>query len=114
MAGRWAFFVDDQPWNGSRRLFMTIRDQARRVSYVKPFTIVTSAPGERYDEATLTESREEQLDLMGDVTGFLQASLDAAWDLGMRPKAYADHTNELKAVRYHLEDMRTLAVPKKE
>lgn len=30
----------------------------------------------------------------------------------MRPRGFKDHTNELTAVRYHLEDMRKLALPK--
>lgn len=38
-----------------------------------------------------------------------QAVLDEAWRIGMRPKGFADHTNELTAVRYHLEDMRAMA-----
>ena len=40
---------------------------------------------------------------------FLQAALDVAWEIGLRPDGYQDHTNELKATRYHLEDMRALA-----
>ncbi len=64
----------------------------------------------------------EKLDRHGLITGgprpsvpyenaedFLQSVLDAAWEVGLRPKGHADHTNELTAVRYHLEDMRKLA-----
>lgn len=43
------------------------------------------------------------------VKNFLQAMSDAAWEIGIRPKQLEDHTNELKATRYHLEDMRVLA-----
>lgn len=45
-----------------------------------------------------------------DVRAFLQAMSDAAWDIGIKPKQIEDHTSELAAVRYHLEDMRTLAL----
>ena len=44
----------------------------------------------------------------GEVEPFLQAMLDCAWEAGMRPLKFSDHTNELTAVRYHLEDMRKL------
>ena len=112
MSGQWRFYVDNQPWNGSRRLFMVISGPPGSRSYVKPLVVETVALGLAYDEATISETREDQADGLGDVTGFLQAALDAAWELGMRPTAYADHTNELKAVRYHLEDMRALALPR--
>ncbi len=39
---------------------------------------------------------------------FLQAIMDAGWEQGIRPRKFKDHTNELTAVRYHLEDMRAL------
>ena len=45
-----------------------------------------------------------------DVREFLQAMMDAAHDLGLTPTKAKDHTDELKAVRYHLEDMRTLVL----
>lgn len=110
MAGKWSFFVDDQPWNRHRRLFMVMSGPSvGQRSYVKPITVEAVDGGLAYNTPTLQESSEDQADGVGDVTGFLQAALDAAWELGMRPKAYADHTNELKAVRYHLEDMRALA-----
>lgn len=45
-----------------------------------------------------------------DVRSFLQAMSDAAWEIGIKPKQVEGHTDELKAVRYHLEDMRKLAL----
>ena len=39
---------------------------------------------------------------------FLQAVMDCAWENGLRPRGLDDHTNELKATRYHLEDLRSL------
>lgn len=47
-----------------------------------------------------------------DVRNFLQAMSDAAWEIGIKPKQVEGHTDELKAVRYHLEDMRTLVLKK--
>lgn len=112
MSGRWSFYVNDRPWDGSRELYMRVAPGGlggRHSFVVGPLTVVTPEPGAPYDIPTLKESREDTEDNLGDVTGFLQAALEAAWDLGMRPRAYADHTSELKAVRYHLEDMRSLA-----
>lgn len=48
-----------------------------------------------------------------DVRGFLQAMSDAAWEIGIKPRGLEGHTDELRAVRYHLEDMRQLAGVKK-
>lgn len=44
------------------------------------------------------------------VKNFLQAMMDAAWEFGLRPTGIKDQKDELAAVRYHLEDMRTLAL----
>ena len=44
-----------------------------------------------------------------DVTSFLQAMVDAAWEVGIRPRSDRNRDAEIEAVRYHLEDMRTLA-----
>jgi len=51
----------------------------------------------------------EQVIPADQVESFLQAAMDCGWELGLRPKGAKDMTNELTAVRYHLEDMRTLA-----
>lgn len=51
----------------------------------------------------------ERIEPIKDGDGLLQAIMDAAWEAGMRPRGFKDHTNELTAVRYHLEDMRKLA-----
>jgi hypothetical protein len=44
------------------------------------------------------------------VRGMLQAMSDAAWEIGIKPKQIEDHTSELKATKYHLEDMRALVL----
>lgn len=41
---------------------------------------------------------------------FLQAMMNAAWEIGIRPSSAQDQRNELAAVRYHLEDMRKIAL----
>ena len=46
------------------------------------------------------------------VRNFLQAMSDAAWEIGIKPKQIEDNSNELKATKFHLEDMRTLVLKK--
>lgn len=48
-----------------------------------------------------------------DTRAFLQAMSDAAWEIGIKPKQIEDNSNELKATKFHLEDMRLLAKVKK-
>lgn len=47
-----------------------------------------------------------------EVRNFLQACADAAWDIGIRPRQQHESDSELKAVKRHLEDMRTLVLDK--
>jgi hypothetical protein len=44
-----------------------------------------------------------------DVTDFLQACVDCAWEMGIYPTQFADRNKEVEALRNHLEDMRQLA-----
>lgn len=59
-----------------------------------------------HDQAWLDDSASGEQN----VRAMLQAMSDAAWDIGIKPKQIEDHTSELKATKYHLEDMRTLAM----
>ena len=43
--------------------------------------------------------------------GFLQAALDCAWSLGMRPSS-GDKHDDPEAIKRHLEDMRALTFAK--
>src|ERR1051326_3669931 len=76
-------------------------------AFVQPFTLRTYEPGDAvpHNEAFAIT------DTFGgaNVRALLQAMSDAAWELGIKPKQVEGHASELKAVRYHLEDMRTLA-----
>lgn len=112
----WGFFIDNRPWELSRSLFIRTYDrQSGKASLVAPFTLTaleyaTAVPN---DSPTLRDGGMEMLvDRGGDIHGFLQAAMDAAWKEGLRPEGYtppADPAPELAALRYHLEDMRTLA-----
>lgn len=108
MAGTWQFFVDDKPWLGARDLYVRIRAPDGSLHTVQEMRATPTEDG-LVPSPLLSETWNDQQDNLGDVTGFLSAAMQAAWDLGMRPKGFADHSNELTAVRYHLEDMRLLA-----
>lgn len=74
---------------------------------VLPF-VIEKVPSPVPVPPALSTSRPEA-DAGQDVDGFLQAALDLAWEIGLRPAGFEDHTNELKAVRDHLRDMRKIA-----
>ncbi len=44
------------------------------------------------------------------VTDFMQAICNEAWENGIYPIQLADKADELKATKYHLEDMRILGL----
>lgn len=71
---------------------------------VMPFSLRPIEEGDFLDHKDATyRGRADHVDM------FLRVIVDAAWDAGVRPTKFKDFTNELAAVRYHLEDMRLLA-----
>lgn len=108
----WKFFLDFQPWSGNSRLFVLHNTWDRKRRLLAPAVLVDAPVGLSKDDdrAFLGQTIEQRDDGLGDVDQFLQAALDCAWEAGMRPRGFKDHTNELTAVRYHLEDMRKLAI----
>lgn len=108
----WKFFVDSKPWLGDVDLYVTHTRWDRKGFILAPADLkaVDGYVEKGKDEPFLGQTKPQQEDGLGDVDGFLQAALEAAWERGMRPASFKDHTNELTAVRYHLEDMRTLAI----
>lgn len=59
--------------------------------------VFTDATNKMIDKPTISDGAE-----------FLQAVLDHAWSLGMRPAGFNDTTEQVKAIRDHLNDMRAL------
>jgi hypothetical protein len=114
MNNPWQFHIDDQwNWLGERKLYIRIRDwHTRQYSFVTAITTSEVKENEPRPGPLLTEGHENVADGLGGVTNFLQAALDCAWNAGMRPTGYKPEKNEseIAAVRYHLEDMRTLAI----
>lgn len=98
-------------------LYIRYQDKPGRegFSYVLPLALQRLQEGESYNVPTMRDypdlktAKEDDVPQALDVRAFLQAAMDCAWEMGMRPIGAADATQELAAVRYHLEDMRKLA-----
>lgn len=111
MHERWraAVFTDSR---GVRSLQVSCRRpggaMAARLVAV-PMDFVETGLGE-VSQPLLFETFEEERDGLGDVTNFLKAIVEAAWEAGIRPDSMKDRQGEIGAVRYHLEDMRALVM----
>ena len=107
----WKVYIENQITWGSSRIHMArVRDDGK-VDVVQPLVLKTIKQGllPIYDGGLLGEGKTQ-----AECQEFLRAIMDAAWDIGIRPTKFADHTDELKAVRFHLEDMRLLAKVKRD
>lgn len=73
---------------------------------VLPFVFKDTKSGPVYEpmEPAL-KANSEMVDSM------LQAIVDAAWEEGIKPRQIEDLGGELKATKYHLEDMRRMSLP---
>lgn len=102
----WQIFARLEPMYMGHSLVMIHEDHLGR-SYVKSLAM------EKLDRHGHTDQSQQAIPHK-DVEDFLRAMMDAAWELGIRPTGYENHANELNATRYHLEDMRQLALPSPE
>jgi len=105
---KFKFYVERSRLTGMDRLGITVKDALSR-SVVQPLQFKVLEPGAIISEAeayAISGGYDED-----NVRDFLQAAADCAWDEGVRPSQSRDMTNEVAAVRYHLEDMRRLAFP---
>lgn len=112
---KWKAYIDTKDWQGTRDLYITGLGLSNQRIVIEPLIMTDSPYGKLIDKPTLSETREEVEDNCSPVAGILQAMLDAAWKLGMRPEGYdvKDSNAEIAAIRYHLEDMRLLAKVRK-
>lgn len=109
----WRFFLREVPWRGDRDLFVMHESWDGKRAMLTSAVMQSLERGNgirEEDKPFLGQTVEEQQDGVGDVDNFLQAAMDAAWDAGMRPRNFKDRTDELSSVRYHLEDMRKMAL----
>ena len=101
----WKAYLETQQWRDRRCLHLRRRDpMGGQVGIVQALTMHSVKEG-----TLIPESDGVLGDFSDETDDFLRAIMDVAWSDGLRPTGFADHTNELKAVRYHLEDMRLLS-----
>lgn len=98
----WKAFARYEPSMAAHSFFIERSDENGR-SFVKSIEL------EKVGRHGVVSMPHEQAIPPDEVEDFLRAMMNAAWEIGLRPNGFDDHTNELTAVRYHLEDMRTLA-----
>jgi hypothetical protein len=87
----------DLGWDGYRILIRRGNEVA------EPLKFVPHDPHLILNDATI-EPRDGD-----DSKQFLQAALDCAWELGLRPAGFLDTRESMAATKAHLEDMRSLA-----
>jgi hypothetical protein len=104
----WRVYIEGRPSEG-KRLFLSLAGKHGDHAFIQ-MSLHAVPEGVAYETPTLSESREEQEDGMGDVTGFLQAVLEAAWQGGLRPRGFKDTTDQVAALQDHLKDMRRIAL----
>jgi hypothetical protein len=88
-----------QPWRGIEIAIVTVNNAGDITSVAGPPTLKATDPG-----AMIAPT------LAGpDAQGFLQSALEAAWEMGLRPKNWRlETTEQVAALNNHLEDMRAL------
>ncbi len=103
----WKAYLEDQPWR-MRRCLHVVRKEPGTIAVVQALVMRSVPEGSliAQDDGILADHSDESED-------FLRAIMDVAWNVGIRPTGFEDHTNELKATRYHLEDMRLLSKVRK-
>ena len=101
---RFQFFVEQLPWMDEERLYIREDLPDGAFALVEPLVLTRHERSHHGTSMGPTISGWNNI-----VRDFLQGALNEAWRIGLRPDGYENATNELKAVRYHLEDMRQLA-----
>lgn len=113
----WKFYHRYDIASDAFAVFMRYTDTNGKISLVTPLQMEMITPGQPYNGLPTLGPKPGEWGDGGsptyDVNGFLQAALDTAWEIGLRPKGFADNASEISAVRYHLEDMRLLAKVRK-
>jgi hypothetical protein len=85
----------------SRSVCIFMRHENGRESVAKPL-IFEDCTDKFIETPTIGETRR------GDGEAFLQACLDHAWEIGLRPSGFNDTTQQVAAIKSHLNDMRAL------
>ncbi len=98
----WKFYVQPAWWDNVTKMYLRgFSIDGGKSLAAKPLEFVEVNEGEQSEPFMILPDREEN-------TSMLQAMMDGLWDSGLRPTNHRDFTQELGAVRTHLEDMRQL------
>jgi len=97
----------DYYWEPRKQVYeLLIRQFAGpgKMSYVTnlEFKSIDTVPGQLLQEVPVLELEKE------DAEDFMRAFANAAWKMGIKPTEFKEDNSELKAVKYHLEDMREM------
>lgn len=97
----WKVHIERQPWILATKFYVVDRDhngdgRVLRVSYenIKRGGLIDGPSIE------LSDGEDDQ---------FLQAFMDAAWEIGIRPTALEDQRNQVAAMGEHLADLRRVS-----
>jgi hypothetical protein len=86
-----------EPFSDQRRVLIVDLQRDGSRAYAKPLVFEKAEPGSYVREATIEDGDE-----------FLQAVLNHAWEIGLRPAGFNDTTQQVAAIKDHLSDMRAL------
>ncbi|KKL55824.1 hypothetical protein LCGC14_2251570 [marine sediment metagenome] len=101
----WKAYAEDRPeWMGAE-LWIRRKEANGKISILKDMVFETIEDGQLI-------KTEDSFPMRGefDAKGFMQSIMDAAWRIGMRPEGWEGSEGQVRAMRDHLEDMRTLAL----
>ncbi len=99
----WKFYVQPAWWDNVTHVYLRgFSIDGGKSLAAKPLEFVEVEEGSKSEPFVVIHDRPAQ------DTSMLQAMMDGLWDSGLRPTNHRDHTQELGAVRTHLEDMRQL------
>lgn len=101
MSASWKVFTRREIMWGGHSIWIMREDTGGR-SYIRKFEMQTIEEWQQAPDDSQPLPHDQTED-------FIRAVMDAGWEMGLRPTGHEDHDNELKATRYHLEDMRKLA-----
>jgi hypothetical protein len=99
-------FIEKQTYSGVN-IYMHIEPRNGKIGIVEPLTITEYSEDEirgKYFPPVIHTHHQD--------TEFLQSLVDQAWDMGIRPRYARETTPEVNAIKYHLEDMRSLVFKK--
>lgn len=98
MTNDWKAFSQQDFRRGVREVWVRKQEGERIITVESPIICVNPNPGEL----------RQPLFTGPDTDAVLQALLDHAWELGLRPRGFFDTTNQVAAMQAHMADLRAL------